>query len=258
MRAFMVAVDYDDLVAVTIPYNRHHFDEVWVVTSHQNYDGGQHELRRICADNRIKVYVTDAFYRDGAVFNKWAALERCLDYAGRKGWMCLMDADVLWPKDATFVKFPGNLYTPRRRMAPWPIPGPLIDPTRPIPAEDHWVLYPLHPQQREFAGYTQIFHADDPALGPPPWHQTDWKHAGGADSFFQAKWPEERKVRPPFDVLHLGDAGANWCGRATQLADGSFLPGSHERVQQVKDFIRSRKPDRDPAVRFAAERLGPT
>jgi hypothetical protein len=220
------------------------------------------------------------------VFNKWKALEEALDYYGRVGWICLMDADVLWPKGlrifdsmggVSIVGWDGNervltiesangvvhlrrsqLCTPMRRMwEEWPSTAQLqpktrFDPDTIIPAEEDWSLFPLHPQQREFAGYSQIFHANDPHLGSTPWHEIDWRHAGGADSFFQAKWPDECKVRPPFEVLHLGPAGKNWCGRATPYADGTTHADAATRQEQVRAFIRGRVHGSD---RFKGEKL---
>lgn len=253
MNAIMVAVNYTDLLAITLPYNRHHFEDMWIVTDHASHLG----ICQILADTGIKAgtHVTDAFYRNGATFNKWLALEEGLDAMGREGWICLMDADVLWPKSlqvrdqyetlkmwngdgpTTYID-QGQLCTPRRRMwAEWPSLPPFgcnwnqrYGEPMALPLEQDWTSFPLHRQEREFAGYSQIFHANDPVLGPVPWHQADWKHAGGADSFFQQKWPAERKVRPPFEVLHLGPAGQNWVGRATPLVDGTVLPGSAERL----------------------------
>jgi DNA-binding NarL/FixJ family response regulator len=94
MRAILVSVDYDDLLALTLPYNRHHFETVTVITSSANAES----VTAICQQHRADVVVTDLFYAKGAIFNKWAALEYGLDRIGRKGWLCLMDADVLWPQ----------------------------------------------------------------------------------------------------------------------------------------------------------------
>jgi hypothetical protein len=267
MNAILVSVDFSDLLAVTLSYNRHHFDRVMVVT-----DKSDRATVEVAKANHAEFLCTDAFYENGADFNKWAALEEGLDNLGRKGWLCLMDADVLWPesldtketkegnlwawvdegsesKVGTFL-YEGTLYTPRRRMLE--DVTTLLDKTDrensqyQLPDEQDWGRYPLHPQDREFAGYSQIFHADDPHLGKTPWHETDWAHAGGADSFFQAKWPEANKVRPPFEVLHLGPAGVNWCGRATPYLDGTLPIGAEFRKQRVLDFRRSR-------VRWAAD-----
>lgn len=243
MRAILVSVQYSDLLALTLPYNRHHFEAVYVVTSTADAPN----VRPIAEANRAEVVVTDLFYERGARFNKWAALEHGLDVMGRHGWLCIMDADVLWPTFLRgFTPTRGNLYTPRRHMCET-IPGA-------VPPEDGWPVYPLHPQQREFAGYSQTFAASDPALGPPPWHDTGYSHAGTADSFFQAKWPDARKVRPPFEVLHLGPAGVNWAGRASPYADGTMPEGAAGRVAALRDLIRRRRPGPD---RFAHERLPP-
>lgn len=228
LKAIMVCVDYGDILSWTLPYNRHHFSEVAVVTTMED------ELTHDVAEkNHASVYVTNSFYDGGASFNKWKALEEGLTALGREGWICVMDADVLWPKVVPgFTREIGNLYTPRRRMAD-PIPEV-------IPAEEYWSHYPLHPQQKEFAGYSQIFHASDPALGPSPWHETTWRHAGGADSFFQAKWAEENKIRPPFEVLHLGPAGVNWCGRASPYLNGDLPEKAVEKKKQLRRFIQGR------------------
>lgn len=275
MRAIMVAVDYTDLLSVTLPYNFHHFEEVWVIT-----DGASHpsvvEVAKNCpgrCDQSITILATELFYASGAKFNKWAALEWGLDQMGRHGWLTILDADVLWPKNAIDGAFwriahKGFLYTPYRRM--WdnwphnPLPIRYTDSMLGVsgaefrmPSEEHWGEFPLHRQQREFAGYTQIFHADDPHLGPAPWHQTDWRHAGGADSFFQAKWPESCKVRPPFEVLHLGPAGQNWYGRATPRLDGSMPSEAQERLQAVAKIWTGRR-GKAGDERFRDERLPPT
>jgi hypothetical protein len=268
MRAIIVSVDYSDLLAITLPYNRHHFDEVCVVTDYRC----ESEIRNLILPNSptplvdVKLFVTDSFYENGAKFNKWLALERGLDWFGRHGWLCIMDADVLWPKNVSPPfkgiggrEIPGacigNLFTPRRRMwEEWPsYPGLMVDgqivklderQTALIPKESEWWKFPLHRNDLEFAGYTQIFHASDPHLGPAPWHQVDWKHAGGADSFFQDKWTADKKVRPSFEVLHLGPAGQNWYGRATTLADGSRPEGADEKLEMIGKIWTNRRDNR--------------
>lgn len=238
IRAILVSVDYADLLSITLPYNRHHFSEVMVVTSYSDED-----TVRVAQDNGANVYRTNAFYTDGATFNKFRALEEGLDVFGRYGWMCIMDADVLWPKHIDWYNptpfapdfpnfIPGNLYTPLRRMCEDVIH---------VPHEPYWKSYPLHPQQVEWAGYTQIFHAEDPHLPAAPWHQTNWKHAGGADSFFQQLWPASCKLRPPFECLHLGRAGVNWAGRVTPFTDGSQHPDAANRLNTLRNFMQTRR-----------------
>lgn len=251
MRAILVCVDYADILQLTLPYNAHHFEEIWVVTTRHDTQTQAFFFSLNFCDfgHKVVPYYTDAFYDDGADFNKWKALEEALDVMGRRGWLCIMDADVLWPKKVPpFELVPGCLYTPKRRMKED------IESLLTPPPESEWTKYPLHRQQQEFAGYSQIFHADDPVLGSPPWHETNWKHAGGADSFFQMKWPDQKKVRPPFEVLHLGPAGENWCGRASGYIDGRKDEQSLERLAKVRNYVRGRSNKTGPD-RFSHEKL---
>ena len=274
----MVSVDYADLLAITLPYNRHHFSEIWVVTS-----SADEQTKAVAQAHGAHVFVTDSFYANGAAFNKWLALEEGLDAMGRDGWLCLMDSDVLWPMDVisaeyirtlvigmqhgsikqdTHLKI-GTICSPLRRMwntfphNPMPIRTTdlMLGDCR-VPGGSRWQDFPIHRNINEWAGYSQIFHASDPALGSPPWHQVDWKHAGGADSFFQQKWKPENKVRPPFEVLHLGPAGQNWYGRATPRLDGTTAPDADGRLASCAAIWPKRRTLRAEGLdQFDGERI---
>lgn len=246
MRAILVSVDFGDILSITLPFNLHHFEEVLVVSTPDD-----HETRAVVNRHQCRLFATSAFYDNGADFNKWKALELGLDHFGRTGWMCILDADILWPAILpSFDLIEGNLYTPRRRMMT--DLGMLYMATE----ESTWNRWPIHPQEREFAGYSQIFHASDPVLGNPPWHETNWRHGGGADSMFQRKWPDSRKIRPPFEVLHIGHAGRNWCGRSTQRMDGTVPHESEMRLRKLQSYVRGR--NRRAADPYAGERIPPT
>lgn len=238
LRAFTVSVDYSDFLAVTLPWNRRHFAECCVVTTPGSKDA------EVARRNSCSVFTTDAFHRDGASFNRWLALEEAMSARGRDGWIALVDADVMWPRDATnaLERWDGHpsveyLYSPYRRM---------MDDARllfanGVPPEGLWSSYRLDRGTADRASHTLMFHGSDAALGRPPWFDVGWKHAGGADSAFRAKWPEGRKLRPPFEVLHAGPAGVNWFGRSTPLADGTVLPGSEERRKACLDMWLKRR-----------------
>lgn len=233
LRAILVSVDYAPLLRLTLPYNRHHFTDVMVVTAHRDA-----ETQEVALANGCKFFATDAFYWDGADFNKWLALELALDAYGREGWLCLMDADVAWPKQIPNLDYQiGNLYTPLRHCCE---EGP-----DEIPAEETWSQYRLHRNEGEWAGYSQIFHASDPHLPAAPWHAINWRHAGGADSFFQLRWGENR-VRPPWTCLHIGKSGVNWTGmHGTQ----------QERKQRVRAYVNSRQRREDGTIDYSGELL---
>lgn len=225
--AFTVCVDYHDIFALTAPLMREKFDHWYVVTS----PGFREETAKVCHANDIVMHATDAFYRDGAVFNKFLALEELFDVAGRRGWCCILDADIVWPKESPLDLVKGKLYTPPRYMYPE---------VNRIPPEEEWSKFPIHRNMGEWAGYTQIFHADDPVLGPAPWHETNWRHAGGGDSFFQRKWRKEDKIRTSWYAMHIGPSGSNWCGRSTRYADGSVPEDSDAKIRKLREFMRLR------------------
>lgn len=252
-KAILVCVDYSEILALTLPYNRHHFSEVMVVTTPEDID-----TIRLAQMYNCPIWPTDAFTRDGALFNKFRAMEEGLDALDRDGWLCIMDADVVWPKnvelyDASELAIQrrsqtlspeivrnsspnslglvkGCLYTPFRRMQ---------RETTYITPESEWCKLPRHRQTREWAGFTQIFHADDPVLKSTPWHEIDWTHGGGPDSFFQRKWLDQDKIRPTWDCLHIGIAGKFWAGR------------SKKSQEKLKEFLRLRKTNRN----FNAEKI---
>lgn len=225
LRALIICVDFSDLLWITLPYNRHHFDEVLVVTTPAD-ERSQRVARNFGAD----VYETDSFYEAGAVFNKWSPLEEGLDAMGREGWICLMDVDILWPKTLPAFELKlGCLHGPNRRV--------MTDAFAPIP--DDWSDFPLYlPNSRLIAGYSQVFHADDPHLIELPWHKTNWVHAAGADSYFQRQWPKCNRKRLPFATLHLGEVGVNWCGRTSPYADGSFPRDAQERMRKLLGMVK--------------------
>lgn len=244
MNGIVVSVDYAGELALTLPRASPHFDRIVVISTPQDHATAA-VVRSI---PNAELFLTDAFYRRGALFNKWLALEEGFDRLGREGWVVVMDADVVVPKNCgqalAAVVQSGCLYTPRRRM--------LYEPAGVDVDRLDWKTLPLH-QDTEFAGYFQCFSCDDPVLGRPPWWDVNWRHAGGADSYFAMKWKRRNQVRPNFEVLHLGVDGANWCGRSTPRLDGSLPPDAAARAAQLKDFIDGR--GRGPG-RFDREKIG--
>lgn len=285
LNAILVSVDYHGELSLTLPYNRHHFDRVMIVTSPADI-----KTQLICQAHSAEMYITDAFYRNGAMFNKWLALEEGLDVFGRDGFLCIMDADILWPKKVELELKEGYLQTPCRRMwEDWPSKKRHIATTMyasDIPPEHLWHIFHLHPQQHEWAGYSQIFHASDPVLTcsncgckidqhkhirtdqgiqfpnlytectKPVWHLTNYISAGTADSFFQAKWTPDKKIRPNFDVLHLGRAGENWMGRVSNYIDGTAPPEAEKRRSRLNEMFANRR-GKSGMDRFKHEIINP-
>lgn len=227
VRGITVCVQYDDLLARVLPRNLQHLDEVVVVTSPA--DLRTIELAR--QFSKVRLHITDAFYRYDAIFNKGLAMEEGFDVLGRHGWIMVFDADTVLPKtiDWSFLT-PGFMYTPQRHILQRPDQW----------SEDlDWAVLPIRPEN-EWAGYCQVFHADDPLLARRrPWYGINWPHAGGCDSDFQQIWPGDKKLRPSFRVVHLGEDGKNWCGRVTGRIDGVELPEQTKRKALMHQILTS-------------------
>ncbi len=223
MNAISVCVDYADILAITLPRNRHYFDEYVVVTSHND-----ESTVRLCAENNVICYQTDAFYRFGAMFNKGLAMEEGFNILGRRGWLCILDADIVLPDDAVFSDAEiGKLYSPYRHL--------LAEPKQFRDGMDWSKLTVRH--ESEHAGYCTYFHAKDYHL-TLPWYGIGWTHAGGCDSEFSSKWPIVDRYRPDWKVLHLGPTDVNWCGRVTDLEDQALAQERAAQMYQVMHTYR--------------------
>jgi hypothetical protein len=230
MQSVVVCVDFDDYLAITLPNNLQLFDRTLVVTSPQ-------DKKTIALAERYRCHrlITDSFYDQGAAFNKGLALEEAFCLTGRSGWICVWDVDILIPETDFGGLCKDCLYVPIRRM--------LADPRDYRPGMD-WSRLPSPTLDFEFSGYCQIFHSD---AVPPPWYSTCWPHAGCSDSDFAAKFPACNRLRPPFEVLHLGlegtpgvqgRVGQNWMGRVSpRIDDGSVPELAPHRLERLKRMI---------------------
>lgn len=229
MNAIIVCVDYWKELSLTLPHNAHHFKEVFVLTSPKDFRTQfEQHVKSLTLMPNVTVVAYDGLYDNGSMFNKWGILEKGLrEWIDVKDWICVMDADIFIPRYAgkCFRDFrPGNLYTPFRRMNPK---------VEAAPNEDKWDVYPRHRNQDEWAGYMHVFHGSDPVLEAKPWYDTGWKHAGGGDTVFQRRWERVNKIRPYFEVLHIGMPAVNWCGR------------TKERQEALIDIWRKRRSERE-------------
>lgn len=229
IRALTVCVGYDDFLRLTIPQTVKHVDQLLVITAPA--DTRTQELVRQYPE-KVQLHITDAFYQDDAPFNKGRAIEEGFDVIGRKGWMLVMDSDIVIPERLPFTPLQvGKLYTPFRRILSQ------VEGLTELPKIDFRTL-PLREEYGHF-GYFQLFHAADPVLKQQPWYETQWRHAGGCDSAFQRRWSKGDKIRPSFEVVHLGDPDQNWFGRATPRIDtGEVDPAADERMAQQKALHR--------------------
>lgn len=263
LKALTVCVGYDDILKITAPWNSDTFDCHLIVTDWE--DKKTPDLVDAIVESTldeegngdivpIAYCRTDSFYEDGAVFNKGKAIEWAFDILTEQGtwegWIALLDADVLLP--AGWVHRlnlddldPQNLYGFRRKMAP------IQD--RPAPYYWHFGGEYEVKQDTEIGGWLQLFHTS--GAGPRPWYPTVWEHAGGCDSGFMLKYPREKREWLDQHVIHIGEDGKNWCGRATERIDapGEVTPEMVVNEAAMKDLLDRRKQLGKKA--FAFERL---
>lgn len=163
-------------------------DRVAVMTSPADSDTVD-----LCVRERVTAISTVAFKRDGAAFNKAAAMEDGLALSVPNDWVLFFDADIVPPPDwraqlESHAPTPGNLYGARR----------IKDTRRAI-----W--------DGELAGFFQLWHVSDPVAQDRPLLGS-WQSAGSYDSEFMFRWEPERRIILPLAMVHLGEDGRNWCG----------------------------------------------
>jgi glycosyltransferase involved in cell wall biosynthesis len=198
-----VAVDYADLLALTLPRWLPGLASLTVVTSTADHVN----VMNVC-NPPTRVHVTEAFYEPaGVTFNKARAMNEAIDAMPWEDWILFFDADILPPEGwaetvAGANPTPGVLYGSARYIAPTPADV----------ARGDLMRY----GDSEIAGYFMLFHATDPRVQRRPL-LAEWSHAGGYDSDFQNLWSlrssRENKATLPLRLIHIGEPGKNWHGR---------------------------------------------
>lgn len=153
--------------------------------------------------DKVTVYATNAFYRDGALFNKGRAMSEAVDrlHLCEADWFLAFDADVEPAKNwkvaiETQAKRVDQLYGARR-----------ID-----------YLTKRRVPDGELAGYFMLFHSSDPVAQERPLFPTQYYHAANYDSDFVRRWPEHKQYILDLELIHYGVPGQNWCGVGNDAA----------------------------------------
>ena len=191
--AITTCVDYSEYLARSIARWVAGLELLVVVTAPR--DEATIALAR---EHGATLHVTDAFWRDGALFRKGLALQEARSFLPPGGFHLFLDADVMPPEDwlaqleAADLQL-GMLHGARR----------IYEDGRPI-------------NDRELAGFFQLFHSSDPR-GLAPLATNFW-HAGNVDSDFMLRWPRALQRILPLQLTHLGEPGVNWCGVGNEAA----------------------------------------
>lgn len=214
--ALTVCWRYSDYLRKGIENWKRGLDSLTVVTTPEDAD-----TLRLCESWDVKVFTTNAFFDDGAKFNKGKAMSLAFDAGTWPDWVLFFDADIVppptWREEAEAAN---------------PQIGCLHGASRVL--EEGWQLH-----DGELAGWFNLFHSTDPNAQVRPIVDTHWSHAGCYDSYFARRWFRDEQVILPIQMTHQGLPGQNWCGRGNDEAMTELLQEranrgghQHERIDQ--------------------------
>jgi hypothetical protein len=193
----VVSVNYDDLLRVTLEFNRAMFDKYVIVTDVQD-----HATKRVCEEYGAECMESNKTYENGAKFNKSGLIheaQRRLHHAYPFHWILLMDADIILPRNfPTLVEKidQSYLYCMNRRDFETP---------------DDWKrnVYRVYDCVENYPGYFQLYYNKSKLYAP-------FSPAGDICDFVFAKQFSRRRILAPDSfVTHLGEANRNITGRFT-------------------------------------------
>jgi len=199
-----VCVNYADILAHGLSRWLGGLDGLLVVTT-----PGDKATEELLQGTMAKRFQTNAFYEDGAAFNKGRAMAEAVECMPWTDWLLFFDADVVPPQDWRRIVTlsdpkPGLLHGASRVMCTGP---------EQIDAQG----LPLVTIDGTGVGFFQLVHASDPALKARPVFETDWLHAGNYDNGFMARWPHKLRRRLPLTLYHIGPRD-QWFGRGNDAA----------------------------------------
>ncbi len=253
LEAVIVCLNYADILRYTLPDNLQHFDEVIVVTGHED-----RETQKLCDRLSVEYIKTDCFYDEGDTFNKGKGINLGLSNLRRDEWLLHLDADILLPHRYRYMLEktelnPKNIYG-ADRVNVYGYEAYKNLKARLVPHyQDHWFVDPgfCH----EWHGPTpegvklgaRLIHKEQgwlPLGYHQLWHESvniryNYKigSAAGSDLWFPCQWPRENRIlMPEVIVYHLDSAldhkkGTNWKGRKS----ARFGPGG-EQSNQGKNY----------------------
>ena len=214
LEAVIVCVNYSDFLKITLPFNKHNFDNI-VIATHPD----DHETIEVCLNNNVNYALTTRMYEDNAKFNKGKALNDGIKSLNRKEWVLITDADMIMPKNLKEL-IEGvkktRIYGTGRAICP---------------TINDWIEYTKNPSiidkwEKQIGrinigvGFFQLIHSHNPVVnGRTDWYKENIPHCGRTDrKFWRSFEDKNRKCLKNMITIHLGDdeMGSNWYGRTTK------------------------------------------
>lgn len=185
---------YAGLLAKTLKVWMRNLDELLIMTDGDTYMNMlEHEERT--GDARTYIVATDAFTKNGAKFNKAAALNEAIERSLlATDWIVAFDCDMLPPSDWREVAAKNA-----RRAC--------------INGAQRYTPYGIPEDRRWFPrGYFQLWHVSSPHHKP---FDESSGNAGGYDTEFAERWSQEYWNDLRFRLTHLGQKQKHWYGPGT-------------------------------------------
>ena len=230
----LVCVNYADFLAHTLPSIKGLFNNLVIVT-----DLKDQQTKKLCEYYHVQCVMTNAFYEDGAVFNKGKGINEGLKMLSMKGWVAHIDADIYFPPLTRWILnniephlHKDYLYGVDRMMCAsreeW---DEFID----DPTHIHQSYTYVHPSAFKVGtriadytgehgwhpiGYFQMWYPETSGIYTYP---TSNNGADHTDVVFSKNWDRsKRSLIPELVCIHLDsegysgkEMGTNWNGRKT-------------------------------------------
>lgn len=226
LHGLTVCVNYADFLSLSIERWKEGLASLTIVT-----DSKDVATAALAMKHDANLFQTDVFYERGAKFNKGAAMEQVRKILPWEDWFLFFDSDVIpepyWK--ATLITAEAH-----KKVVPGALYGATRFQSKDLKAEtgenNERFLFPASSIIRDApcdGGYFHLFHTSDEAVQVPPGAdllETCWSHAGVYDSKFKMRWPSNKWLVTPVQLLHVGER-ENWTGRGDREGMKALLKG---------------------------------
>jgi len=216
LSAVMICVDYWDKLALTLPLNKRHFDEIIVVTSTKDKI-----TQKICRAYKVKCIVTDRFFEEGAPFNKAKGVNAGLKAISLNDWVCICDPDTIYPDNFRDM-FEKNC-TARTALY-----GSNCNRRKILARKEDYLKYMKERKEPKIYqgmpwGFCQVYNYrfNSGRRYDGRRHST----AASCDTAFSKIFPERKRFRFRLTFAHLGIVNINRRGRIEPFWDKSEMKG---------------------------------
>ena len=198
----IVSVDYNDFLILTLEHNKKIFDNITVVTTHDDM-----MCQNICRKYNTRCITTDIFYENDYKFNKGAAINKAIESLNNPELILLLDADTIVTSPINLEEIEDDvLYTSDR----W-ICYNYFQYERWQKNEISVVNLPKYEKDNNY-GFFQLFSCKNP-FGIE-WYPSDLENSSHPDLKFSSLFPTKKTIKS--DIIHLGDVKKNWDGRTSE------------------------------------------